>query len=324
MASSDQVGSTSPLGDTGFTVSGLCLGANTFGWTSDRDTSFEVLDAYLSGGGNFLDTADSYSAWVEGNSGGDSETILGEWFAARGRRDDVVLATKVSQHPQFKGLARKNVIAAAEASLRRLQTDRIDLYYAHFDDEQTPLEETVGAFEELISAGKIRSVGLSNYTPERIREWFAIARRTGASLPVALQPHYNLVHRRDFEAGSSVVAQEENLAVMPYFALASGFLAGKYRRREDLAGAARAGMAGRYLSESGVRVLETLDEIADRLGVEIPSLALAWLRTRPQVLAPIASARTPEQLPALLAGAHLVLSAQDEAALTAISHDVEN
>ncbi|MGJ9373892.1 aldo/keto reductase [Nesterenkonia sp. CF4.4] len=318
------MGPRNTLGNTDIEASGLCLGANTFGWTSDRDTSFEVLDAYRAAGGNFLDTADSYSAWVDGNSGGESETILGEWLAARGTRDDVVVATKVSQHPEFKGLSGTNVAAAAEASLRRLQAEHIDLYYAHFDDEQTPLEETVGAFEDLVRAGKIRAVGLSNYTPERIREWFEIARRTGASLPVALQPHYNLVHRRDFEAGKSELARQERLAVMPYFALASGFLAGKYRRREDLEGAARAGMAGKYFSESGVRVLETLDEIAHRLEVEMPTVALAWLRTRPQILAPIASARTTEQLPALLAGAQLELSAQDADALTAVSDDMEN
>ncbi|EXF24108.1 alcohol dehydrogenase [Nesterenkonia sp. AN1] len=318
------IGARKVLGHSDLAVSGLCLGTNTFGWTSDRETSFAVLDAYVAAGGNFLDTADSYSAWVEGNRGGESETILGEWLATRGQRDDVVLATKVSQHPEFKGLAPKTVAAAAEASLRRLGTDHIDLYYAHFDDEQTPLEETVGAFEELRATGKIRAVGLSNYTPERIGAWFEIARRTGASLPVALQPHYNLVHRRDFEAGRRAVAQQEGLAVMPYFALASGFLAGKYRRREDLDGAARAGMAGKYLSESGVRVLDTLDEIAQRLEVEMSTVALAWLRTRPQVLAPIASARTPGQLPALLAGAQLELSAQDADALTAVSHDMEN
>lgn len=312
------------LGTTGIEVSGLCLGANTFGWTSDRDTSFEVLDAYLAGGGNFIDTADSYSAWVEGNRGGESETIIGEWLAARGHRDDVVVATKVSQHPEFKGLSGRNVAAAADASLRRLQVEQIDLYYAHFDDDQTPLEETVAAFEELVQAGRIRAVGLSNYSPARIREWFEIARRTGASLPVALQPHYNLVHRRDFEAGTSELAREEGLAVMPYFALASGFLAGKYRRREDLEGAARAGMAGKYVSEPGARVLETLEQIADRLEVEMPTVALAWLRTRPQILAPIASARTTAQLPALLAGAQLDLTAQDADALTAVSHDMEN
>ncbi|WP_179443027.1 aldo/keto reductase [Nesterenkonia sandarakina] len=312
------------MGASEIEVSGLCLGGNTFGWTSDRETSFEVLDAYLAGGGNFVDTADSYSAWVQGNSGGESETIIGQWLAARGNRDEVVLATKVSQHPDFKGLAGANVVAAAEASLRRLGTEHIDLYYAHFDDEQTPLEETVEAFETLVAAGKVRAIGLSNYTTERIRQWFEIARATGASLPVALQPHYNLVHRGDYETGKSAIAQEEGLAVMPYFALASGFLSGKYRRREDLEGAARAGMAGKHLSKSGLKVLETVEEIAQRLEVGMPAVALAWLRTRPQVLAPIASARTTEQLPALLAGAQLELSPQDAQALTAVSQEMEH
>ncbi|GAA1151455.1 aldo/keto reductase [Nesterenkonia lutea] len=302
----------------------LCLGGNTFGWTSSREVSFEVLDSFTGAGGSLIDTADSYSAWVEGNSGGESETIIGQWLAARGNRDDVVLATKVSQHPEFKGLAPKNVAAAAEATLRRLGTDHIDLYYAHFDDEQTPLEETVGAFEELITAGRIRAVGVSNYSADRVRQWFEIARREGYTLPVALQPHYNLVHRGDYESGLSEIARAEDLAVMPYFSLASGFLTGKYRNRTDLEGAARAGMAGKHLSEQKLRVLETLDAIASRLEVAMPTVALAWLRTRDQVTAPIASARTPEQLPALLAGARLQLSAEDAQALTAVSSAVED
>ncbi|WP_218221556.1 aldo/keto reductase [Nesterenkonia sp. Act20] len=303
----------------GTSIFELCLGGNTFGWTSDRDASFQVLDSFTAAGGNFIDTADSYSAWVEGNGGGESETIIGEWLAARGGRDDVVLATKVSQHPEFTGLAASNVLAAAEASLRRLGTDYIDLYYAHFDDEDTPLEETVGAFEELITAGTIRAVGVSNYSAARVREWFEIARREGFTLPVALQPHYNLVHRSDYESELAAVARAEDLAVVPYFSLAAGFLTGKYRTREDLEGAARAGMAGKYVSGEGLAVLETLEEIAIRRQIEIPSVALAWLRSRDRVAAPIASARTPEQLPALLAGAQLELSTEDAEQLTAVS-----
>ena len=185
----------STLGNSGIEVFPLNLGGNTFGWTSDEATSFQVLDAFTEAGGNFVDTADGYSAWVPGNSGGESETIIGKWLAARGNRDSVVIATKVSQHPQFRGLAAATVAAAADASLARLGTDRIDLYYAHFDDRDTPLEETVGAFDALVKAGKVRAVGVSNYTGDRIREWFEIARRNDFALPVAVQPHYNLVTR---------------------------------------------------------------------------------------------------------------------------------
>ncbi len=211
------------LGHTGIDIFELALGGNTFGWTSDRDASFAVMDAYLDGGGNLIDTADVYSAWAEGHSGGESETMIGEWLASRGRRDEVVIATKVSQHPEFSGLSAPTVKAAAEASLRRLGTDRLDLYYAHFDDAETPLEETVGAFEELVQAGTIRAVGISNYSADRVREWFSIARREGWTLPVALQPHYNLVRRESYEADLAGLAAQEELAVMPYFALASGF-----------------------------------------------------------------------------------------------------
>lgn len=314
----------STLGSTGIELHGLCLGGNTFGWTSDRKTSFEVLDAYTAAGGNFIDTADSYSAWVEGNSGGESETIIGAWLAARENRDRVVVATKVSQHPEFKGLSGDNVAAAAEASLRRLGIETIDLYYAHFDDAETPLQETAAAFEDLVTAGKIGAVGLSNYSPERVREWFSIARREGYTLPVALQPHYNLVHRQTYESGLSEIAKEEDLAVMPYFSLAAGFLTGKYRNQSDLDGAARAGLAGKYLSVQGTRVLTALDSISGRLGVDMATVALAWLRTRDQVAAPIASARSTEQLPALLAAAEIDLTADDARELTDASTVMED
>lgn len=307
------------LGHSGLEVFELSLGGNTFGWTSDRETSFAVLDAYCAAGGNFIDTADGYSAWAEGNSGGESETTIGEWLASRGRRDEVVIATKVSTHPEFQGLAAQNVAAAADASLNRLGTDVIDLYYAHFDDPETPLEETVAAFEELVTAGKIRAVGLSNYSADRVREWFTIARREGYTLPVALQPHYNLVRREIFEGDLAAVAEQEKLAVMPYFSLASGFLTGKYRTQEDLKGVAREQMAGGYFSEEGLRVVGVLEDIAARHEVAVPTVALSWLRSRPTVAAPIASARTPEQLGALLASARFDLPAQDAAALEEVS-----
>lgn len=308
------------IGNSELAVAPLSLGANVFGWTADRDASFDVLDAFVAGGGNFVDTADGYSAWVPGNSGGESETIIGEWLTARGARDGITIATKVSTHPQFAGLSAVNVRAAADASLARLQSEHIDLYYAHFDDAETPLEETVAVFSELVDAGKIRAVGVSNYRAERVAEWFRIAREGGYHLPVALQPHYNLLER-DFETnGLQAVAAAENLSVFPYFGLAKGFLAGKYRD-EAAAGAAdaspRAGQALDYLDDRGRRVLAALDTIAEAHGVEVATVSLAWLRQQPTIGAPIASARTTAQLPALLASVTLDLSEDEVAALTA-------
>ncbi|QZY51091.1 aldo/keto reductase [Leucobacter tenebrionis] len=310
------------IGTSGIEIAALALGGNVFGWTADRDTSFEVLDAFLAGGGDFVDTADGYSHWVPGNGGGESETILGEWFAARGNRDDVVLATKVSTHPDFSGLAPDNIRAAADASLRRLQTDRIDLYYAHFDDPETPLEETVAAFSELVDAGKARAIGISNYTAERVAEWIGIARDGGYHLPVALQPQYSLVERGFESNGLREVAERERLAVFPYYSLASGFLAGKYRDAGDAAapGASpRAEGAIGYLDDRGRAVLAALDEIAAVHDVPAAAVSLAWLRAQPTVAAPIASARNTAQLPALLASLTLDLTADEVERLSAAS-----
>ena len=306
-------------GSSGIEVFPLNLGGNTFGWTSDAATSHQVLDAFVEAGGNLVDTADGYSSWVPGNSGGESETIIGAWLAARGNRDRVVVATKVSQHPQFSGLSAANVAAAADASLARLGTDRIDLYYAHYDDASVPLEETAGAFDALVRAGKVRAIGVSNYSADRIGEWFAVARRNGFTLPVAVQPHYNLVNRAGYERDIAPVAAAENLAVLPYYGLASGFLTGKYRTTEDLASGPRGGGAKQYLTGSGLSVVKVLSDIADAHGVAPAAVALAWLRTRPQVAAPIASARTVEQLPALIASATLDLAADELAALDDVS-----
>jgi aryl-alcohol dehydrogenase-like predicted oxidoreductase len=281
-----------------------------------------VLDAFVAQGGTFIDTADSYSAWVPGNTGGESETIIGNWLAERDNRSSVVIGTKVSQHPAFKGLAGANVAAAADASLARLGTDYIDLYYAHFDDASTPLEETAAAFDALVEAGKVRYIGLSNYTPERVSEWFAIAEREGFALPVALQPHYNLVRREPFESGYAALVADKQLGVVPYFALASGFLTGKYRTREDLEGAARGGAAGGYLSDEGLAVIARLDAVASDHGIAPATVALAWLRSRPGIVAPLASARTVEQLPALMASATLELTDDEIASLDAVSADV--
>ncbi len=289
------------IGSSDLEVFPLNLGGNTFGWTTDATASETVLDAFVAGGGNFIDTADSYSAWVPGNSGGESETIIGAWTKARGNRSDVVIATKVSQHPQFKGLSADNIAAAAEASLDRLQTDYIDLYYAHYDDEKTPIEEIAGAFDALVRSGKIRHVGISNSSAARITEWMTVAERDGLARPVALQPHYNLVHREPYETELAPLVAAYGLGVMPYYSLASGFLTGKYRTEADLAGKARGQGAGHYLNDRGLAVIGELESVATEHHTSIASTALAWLRAKPGVVAPIASASTPAQLAELLA-----------------------
>ncbi|MFJ3472624.1 aldo/keto reductase [Microbacterium maritypicum] len=307
------------IGTSDLDVLPLSLGGNVFGWTADRDTSFAVLDTFVDGGGDFIDTADSYSAWVPGNEGGESETIVGEWLASR-KPAGVVVATKVSQHPQFRGLSAANVRKAAEASQKRLGIDEIDLYYAHFDDETVPLEETVSAFGGLVEDGLVRHIAVSNYSAERVREWVAIARRLGVALPVAVQPHYNLVHRNEVEDTIIPVAEEFELGLIPYYSLASGFLTGKYRST-DTAGQAspRAQGAAKYATEAGLRIIDALEEIGDAHGASIAATSLAWLRAQPTVVAPIASARTVEQVPDLLAGARLELSDDEVQRLDRVS-----
>ncbi|KJL28707.1 aldo/keto reductase [Microbacterium oxydans] len=307
------------IGTSDLNVFPLSLGGNVFGWTADRDASFAVLDAFTAGGGDFIDTADAYSAWVPGNSGGESETIIGEWLASR-KPQNVVVATKVSQHPDFKGLAAANVRKAAEASLARLGVDAIDLYYAHFDDETVPLEETVGAFGQLVTDGLVKNIAVSNYTGDRIREWIEIAERTGVALPVAVQPHYNLVHRNEVEETIIPVAEEFDLGLVPYYSLASGFLTGKYRST-DAAGheSPRAQGAAKYATDAGLRIIDALEEIGQAHGASIAATSLAWLRAQPTVAAPIASARTVEQVPDLLAGARLELTADEVQTLNAVS-----
>ncbi|WP_426621482.1 aldo/keto reductase [Microbacterium sp. As-52] len=307
------------IGTSDLDVLPLSLGGNVFGWTADRDTSFAVLDTFVDGGGDFIDTADSYSAWVPGNEGGESETIVGEWLASR-KPAGVVVATKVSQHPQFRGLSAANVRKAAEASLKRLGIDEIDLYYAHFDDETVPLEETVSAFGRLVEDGLVRHIAVSNYSAERIREWVEIARHLGVALPVAVQPHYNLVHRNEVEDTIIPVAEEFDLGLIPYYSLASGFLTGKYRST-DAAGqtSPRAQGAAKYATEAGLRIIDALEEIGDVHGASIAATSLAWLRAQPTVVAPIASARTVEQVPDLLAGARLELSDDEVQRLDRVS-----
>lgn len=296
----------------------LNLGGNTFGWTSDRETSFAVLDAFVAAGGNFIDTADGYSAWVEGHSGGESETILGEWMAERGIRDQLVIATKVGTKPGREGLERANVEAALEESLQRLQTDVIDLYYLHFDDESVAIADQVRTADSLVRSGKIRHIALSNYSPERMREWFETAQREDLTLPVAIQPHYNLLHRADYETSYGPLAREFDAAVFPYFSLASGVLTGKYRSVEDLEGRARQGMAASLITEDSLAVIDELARIAEARGAEITTVSLAWLRAK-GVTAPIASASRVEQLSALMAAPQLELSAEEVQALDAAS-----
>ncbi|MFF1877072.1 aldo/keto reductase [Leifsonia sp. NPDC058230] len=309
------------IGDSDLSVVPLSLGGNVFGWTADRDTSFAVLDGYAAAGGNFVDTADGYSAWVPGNIGGDSERILGEWLDARSNRDDIVLATKVSQHPDFKGLGGDNILRAADASLERLRTDHIDLYYAHFDDETVPLEETVSALSSLVDAGKVRYIAISNYSPERIEEWFRITKANGLHRAVALQPHYNLVER-GYEDTLLDLAERENLGVVPYFALAAGFLTGKYRDGVHI-DSPRAAGASKYLDDRGRSVLAALDDVAAAHGASVASVALAWLAAQPTVVAPIASARSLDQLPDLLASMSLQLTPAELDALSDASEQAE-
>ncbi|WP_329411424.1 aldo/keto reductase [Streptomyces sp. NBC_00704] len=307
------------LGSSDLEVFPLALGGNVFGWTADEAASFAVLDAYAAAGGNFVDTADSYSAWVDGNSGGESEIVIGRWVKARGNRDDVVIATKVSQHPEFPGLSADNIKAAADASLRRLGTDRIDLYYTHFDKTEVPVEEIVGALDELVRAGKVRHIAASNISPERLQESLEFSDREGLARYVALQPHYNLVSRDTYEGGLQDVAARFGLAAVPYFALASGFLTGKYRPGTTVR-SARSGSAAKHLdTERGRRVLSALDEVARAHDAEVATVALAWLAAQPTVAAPIASARTVEQLPALLALADLELTSTELDTLTRAS-----
>ncbi|MFB8892468.1 MULTISPECIES: aldo/keto reductase [Microbacterium] len=309
----------STIGNSDLSVFPLALGGNVFGWTADRDASFAILDAFVEGGGNFVDTADSYSAWAPGHSGGESETIIGEWLAARSR-PEVVVATKVSQHPDFRGLSASNVRAAAEASLRRLGVDAIDLYYAHFDDEETPLEETVGAFGQLVADGLVRHIAVSNYTAERIEEWLRIADETGVARPVAIQPHYNLVHRNEVEDTIVPIAERENLSLIPYFALAKGFLTGKYRSTDASAhNTPRAEGAAVYATPQGLQIIDTLERIGAAHDVSIASAALAWLRSQPTVVAPIASASRLEQVQGLLDGGRVELTADEIAELTRVS-----
>lgn len=296
------------LGSTDLDIFPICLGGNVFGWTAGREDSFAVLDAYTAAGGNFIDTADVYSAFAPGNDGGESETVLGEWLRARGNRDRLVIATKVGTWQRRPGLSAPNIRTAAEDSLRRLGVDHIDLYYAHTDDQSTPLEETLTAFDDLVRAGKVRHIGASNYSASRLAEALAVSDRESLVRYEVLQPHYNLVEREQFETELADLVSREELAVLPYYALARGFLTGKYRPGGDSSESPRAEKARAYLHERGVKVLAALDEIATLRNLPVPAVALAWLLGQPGVAAPIASARNTEQLASILPAAQIRLN----------------
>jgi aryl-alcohol dehydrogenase-like predicted oxidoreductase len=307
------------IGSSDLEVSRLCLGANVFGWTADAATSFAVLDAYTAAGGNFVDTADSYMWRIPGNSGGESETIIGDWLAARGNREEVVVATKVGSLPSRKGLSAANIAAACGDSLRRLRTDHIDLYYAHRDDPDTPQEETLDAFDALVRAGKVRAIAASNFSAERLRSALEISRRDGLTSYAALQPHYNLVERAEFETALQPVLESEGLACVPYYGLAKGFLTGKYREDGSEVDSPRAEGARTYLDDRGRAVLAALDEIAAGHEVPVAAVALAWLAAQPTVAAPIASARNTEQLADLLPVLDLELTDDEVRLLSHVS-----
>ncbi|WP_448192629.1 aldo/keto reductase [Azospirillum sp. sgz301742] len=299
-----------PLGRSGLTVAPLCFGGNVFGWTADEPTSHRLLDAFVDAGFNFIDTADVYSAWAPGNHGGESETIIGNWLKSRGNRDRLVIATKVGSEmgPGMKGLSPAYIRTAADASLRRLRTDRIDLYQSHWDDPDTPFEETLGAYRDLIDQGKVRAVGASNLGAPRLREALEVSARTGLPRYETLQPEYNLYGRSGYEAELEGVCRDNGLGVITYYSLASGFLTGKYRSAADAGKSARGqGVVVKYLNERGRRILAALDAVAAQHRATPAQVALAWLIARLGLTAPIASATTPEQLQDLIAAAHLRL-----------------
>jgi aryl-alcohol dehydrogenase-like predicted oxidoreductase len=300
------------LGKSGLEVAPLAFGGNVFGWTVDESTSFKLLDNFVAAGFNLIDTADVYSYWVPGNHGGESETIIGNWLKNSGDREKVVIATKVGMEmgPDKKGLSRSYIFKAVEGSLRRLQTDYIDLYQSHTDDPETPIEETLSAYSELIKQGKVRAIGASNFTAERLKESIRLSEEKGLPRYESLQPLYNLYERADYETNLEPVCVEEGIGVIPYFALASGFLTGKYRREADLSKSPRGQGVKKYLDERGMRILDALDRVAKQHKSTPTRVALAWLVARPSITAPIASATNLEQLNDLIEGANLVLDAE--------------
>jgi aryl-alcohol dehydrogenase-like predicted oxidoreductase len=308
------------LGRSSLDVAPLAFGGNVFGWSADEQRSFELLDAFVDAGFNLIDTADVYSAWVPGNRGGESETIIGKWLKRSGKRDKVVIATKVAKWGEHPGLSPMNINQAVEGSLKRLQTDYIDLYQAHEDDATVPLHETLGAFGKLIEQGKVRVIGASNYGADRFGEALAMSAEHGLPRYETLQPEYNLVNRKTYEKELEPLVVAENIGVISYYALASGFLSGKYRSDADLAkSAARGGTVHKYLNTHGLGILAALDKVAGAHGATPAQIALAWLIARPSVTAPIASATSIPQLKELFGAVSLQLSRDDIALLDQVS-----
>jgi len=309
------------LGKSGLEVAPLVFGGNVFGWTADEATSFKLLDAFVAAGFDFIDTADVYSKWVPGNSGGESEAVLGKWLKQRGNRGGVVIATKVGWEmaPDRKGLSKAYILRAVEDSLRRLQTDYIDLYQSHVDDPATPLEETLEAYAQLVKAGKVRAIGASNHTAPRLRQALEMSKQHGYPAYACLQPHYNLLERSGYEGELEDLCMQHGLAVIPYFSLAAGFLTGKYRSEADLSKSPRGQGLKKYLNERGLRVVAALDEVASRHKSSPAAIAIAWLLARPSITAPIASATSFAQLETLIAATRLQLSPSDVEALNRAS-----
>ena len=301
------------LGRSGLEVYPLCFGGNVFGWTVDEKMGFAILDAFIGAGFDFIDTADVYSAWAPGHQGGESETMIGNWLAARGKRGHVVVATKVGKWAKREGLKAANIIAACEDSLARLKTDYIDLYQCHADDESVPQDETLEAFAKLIAAGKVRAIGASNFGATRLAAALKIAEEGGLPRYNTLQPLYNLVER-DFENSLQPLCVEEEVGVIPFFALAAGFLTGKYRSEADARGKERARMVTKYLVPEKLALLARMDRLAGERQVSLAQIAIAWLRDRPSVVAPIASASNLDHLQSLIRGASVTLT-RDEIAL---------
>jgi aryl-alcohol dehydrogenase-like predicted oxidoreductase len=297
------------LGQSSIETAPLMLGSNVFGWTADEATSFKILDAFVAAGLNFIDTADTYSTWVPGHHGGESETIIGNWFKRSGKRDKIVIATKVGAEipGQGKGLSKGWIMRQVEASLKRLQTDYIDLYQSHRDDPATPVEETLETYAQLIQQGKVRVIGCSNFTAERIRESLAASRKNGWPRYESLQPNYNLYERATYESTLEPLALQEKLGVIPYYGLASGFLTGKYRSQDDLKKSQRGQSTKKYLNDRGFRILQALDQVAERYQTKPAQVALAWLMARKSITAPIASATSVEQLNELVQATTLEL-----------------
>ncbi|HSE13771.1 MAG TPA: aldo/keto reductase [Rudaea sp.] len=307
------------LGRSALDIAPLAFGGNVFGWTADERTSFALLDAFVDAGFNLIDTADGYSAWAPGNQGGESETIIGKWLKRSGRRDQVLIATKVAKYARRPGLSASNIALAVEDSLKRLQVDTIDLYQSHQDDPATPIAETLGAYAKLIEQGKVRAIGASNFTAARLAESLAVSAKHGLPRYEALQPEYNLVVRAGYEAELEPLIRRENIGVISYYSLAAGFLTGKYRSAADLAKSPRGQGVRKFLDARGLRILAALDAVAARRQATPAQVALAWLIARPGITAPIASATSVEQLEEILASVRLQLSAEDIAALNAAS-----